>query len=93
MFDCSVELADVPSSVTRGEFVVPTVRVHNTGSNPMTVSSRLNLFEGDLTVWRTSPDGKRTPLRGVFLVDSLLRQVELPRDIVSNPVFSSPIRR
>lgn len=77
MSELIIELADVPTAVTRGEFVVPTVRVSNSGAETVPISARLNLFEGDLTVWLTDPHGKQTPLRGVFLIDSLLRQVEL----------------
>jgi hypothetical protein len=88
--ELAVELTDLPSTIRRGEFVVPTIRVQNIGSEPTMVSTRLNLFEGDITIWETTPSGERVPLRGTFLVDSMLRQTELaPEQRLEAGVFLS----
>lgn len=76
----SVELANVPEQLTRGEFLVPTVRIRNDSTDFATVSARLNLFEGDLVVWCTPPDGERIGLQAPVTVDSLPRDIDLPPD-------------
>lgn len=73
----SVELGNVPDTLDRGEFVIPTLRIRNDGGNPITVSSRLNLFEGDVLVWCTEPSGERIQLRGVLMIDSFPRETEI----------------
>jgi hypothetical protein len=75
--DIVVSLTHVPERTVRGAFVVPALEVRNTGADPVTVSSRLNLFEGDVVVRCTPPDGDRVELRGAIEVDSLPRTVEL----------------
>lgn len=75
--DISAELTSVPDSKARGEFVLPALRIRNEGSEPVTVSNRLNLVEGDVLVRCTDPNGQRDQLRGVITVDSLPRTVEL----------------
>lgn len=72
-----VDLVDVPPRLARGEFLVPTVRVRNDGSEPTTVNARLNLLEGDLLVRCTTPDDDRIQLQGRVTIDSFPREVEL----------------
>lgn len=72
-----VDLVDVPARLARGEFLVPTVRVRNDGSEPTAVSARLNLLEGDLLVRCTTPDDDRIQLQGRVTIDSFPREVEL----------------
>lgn len=75
--DISVTLTSVPDSKARGEFVLPALRILNEGAEPVTVSNRLNLVEGDVLVRCIDPNGQRNQLRGVVTVDSLPRTVEL----------------
>lgn len=75
--DLRVELTHVPRSKARGEFVLPAVTVTNEGTDPTTVSTRLNLVEGDLVIDCRRPSGNRTDIRGPISVDSLPRTAEL----------------
>lgn len=73
----TVDFGTGVSTVIRGEFVLPTVRVRNTGTEPISVSKRLNLFERDMCVWCVGPHGERNQLRGGIQIDSQERTTEL----------------
>lgn len=53
-----------------------TLRVTNRGTTPITISSRLNLMEGDVRLLVVDPDGRRRELRG-WQADTILRQATL----------------
>jgi hypothetical protein len=67
----------VPEQVQRGEFVVGTVTVTNTGEQPRRVSAALNLAEGDLWISMVTPAGERRDVRDVVLACGPPRTVEL----------------
>ncbi|WP_141212706.1 hypothetical protein [Halorubrum sp. Ea8] len=75
--DIRATLTGVPNSKAHGEFILPTLRIHNEGSEPVEVSNRLNLFEGDVLIRCTDPNGEQSQLRGIISVDTLPRTVEL----------------
>jgi hypothetical protein len=68
---------EVPSEVSRGEFVWPVVKVQNRGAQALDVSSRLNLFEGDLRVRLTSGEKPAKRIHGAYQVDSGPRRASL----------------
>jgi hypothetical protein len=76
----TVSLVDLPTTLARGEWLVPGVRVNNHGEDAVSVSGRLNLFEGDLRLQRRGPDGGTATLRGAVDLDSFPRLVDLPAD-------------
>lgn len=76
----AIDFINWQSTVNRGEFVLPTVCIRNTGTAPISVSTRLNLVEGDLCIWYVGPHGERTQLCGRVQVDSPKRPTELAPD-------------
>jgi len=93
---------EVQEPVVVGLSVLGTLRVTNRGTTPITISSRLNLMEGDVRLIVTGPDGTRRELRG-WQADTILREVSLApnEQVVANlnllqteegPVFPSPGR-
>lgn len=77
----------VPEIAILGLPVLVTVSVSNHGPSPVTVSSRLNLMEGDLRLLITDPDGKQRSVTGAGgQPDTSLRLVKLPpnQQIVGN---------
>lgn len=69
----------VPETAVLGLTVLATLSVCNRGKSPATVSSRLNLMEGDVRLLLTGPDGSRRQVRGAGgQPDTALRQVTLP---------------
>jgi hypothetical protein len=68
---------DLPEQVQRGEFVVATVRLVNTGDEPRLVNAALNLAEGDLWISLVNPAGERVDIRDVVLACGPPRMVEL----------------
>jgi hypothetical protein len=68
-----VEVAD---PVVVGLSVPAAIRVTNHGPGPATISSRLNLFEGDLRLIVTHPDGTTRHLKG-WQADTPLHRVTL----------------
>lgn len=74
-----VLMLEVPETVVVGQSALATVRVENRGGAPITVSSRLNLDEGDLRLVVTDPAGGTKKVSGAGgQPDTALRQVELP---------------
>ena len=71
-----LELAG-PASVRICELVRGTLRVVNVGTDPQTVSARLNLAEGDVRLRVTGPDGSMKMARGSRQVDAAMRTVNL----------------
>jgi hypothetical protein len=67
----------LPEQVQRGEFVVATVRLVNTGDQPRTVNAALNLAEGDLWISLVNPAGERVDVRDVVHACGPPRTVEL----------------
>ncbi|MGH2744490.1 MAG: hypothetical protein ACRDN8_18820 [Thermoleophilaceae bacterium] len=68
---------ELPEQIQRGEFVVATVTVTNTGDQPRRVSAALNLAEGDLWISLVTPAGERVDVRDVVLACGPSRFVEL----------------
>ena len=68
---------EVPGEVSRGEFVWAVVTVRNRGGEALDVSSRLNLFEGDLRVRLTAGDKPGKRIHGAYQVDSAPRRASL----------------
>jgi hypothetical protein len=68
---------DVPGDAHRGEFIVATVTLTNTDSITRTVTSRLNLAEGDLWFSVVDPGGRNLEVRDVVLACGERRFVEL----------------
>lgn len=69
----------VPERAVLGIAVLATISVSNRGASPVTVSSRLNLMEGDVRLLVTGPDGVRRRVVGAGgQPDTLPRQVTLP---------------
>ena len=67
----------VPSEVSRGEFVWAVVQVQNRGGEAIDVSSRLNLFEGDLRVRLIAGGKPGKRIHGAYQVDSAPRRASL----------------
>ena len=67
---------EVEEPVVVGLSVLGTLRVSNLGATPVTISSRLNLMEGDLRLIVLGPDGAPREFRG-WQADTILRQVTL----------------
>jgi len=81
-----VELV-LPEQVQRGEFVVATVTVTNSGDEPRQVSAALNLAEGDLWLSVVTPAGERLDVRDVVLACGPSRIVELaPGDYIAGQI-------
>ncbi len=70
-------LLDMDEPVVVGLTVPATLRVMNRGSVEATVSSRLNLFEGDIRLSVTDPNGAMRLVTG-WQADTLPREVALP---------------
>lgn len=69
----------VPESAVLGLPALATLSVSNRGTFPVTVSSRLNLMEGDVRLLVTGPDGVRRRVVGAGgQPDTLPRQIALP---------------
>lgn len=68
---------EVPANACRGDFVVATVRVTNTGDSPAEVSAALNLAEDDLKISARHPNGDRIAMRDVVVVCGERRKVTL----------------
>jgi hypothetical protein len=68
---------EVPGEVSRGEFVWAVVQVQNRGGAAVDVSSRLNLFEGDLRVRLIGGDHAGKRIHGAYQVDSAPRRASL----------------
>jgi hypothetical protein len=68
---------EMPRDAHRGEFVVATVTLKNTGDVARTVTSRLNLAEGDLWFSVVEPSGRTREVRDVVLACGERRYVEL----------------
>lgn len=71
-----VEL-EVPEQAHRGEFIVGTVTVTNTGEAPRRVPSGLNLAEGNLWLVVSPPQGGTIEVRDVVLACGPRRMTEL----------------
>lgn len=93
---------EVQEPVVVGLSALGTLRVTNQGTTPITISSRLNLMEGDMRLIVLDPDGTHRELRG-WQADTILRQVTLApnEQLVVNlnllqteegPVFPTPGR-
>lgn len=93
---------EVQEPVVVGLSALAMLRVINQGTAPITISSRLNLMEGDVRLLVVGPDGTRREIRG-WQADTILRQVTLApnEQLVVNlnllqteegPVFPSPGR-
>lgn len=67
---------EVQEPVVAGLSALATLRVTNRATTPITISSRLNLMEGDVRLIVAGPDGKRREIRG-WQADTILRQVVL----------------
>jgi len=67
---------EVQEPVVVGLSALGTLRVTNRATTPITISSRLNVMEGDVRLIVAGPDGKHRDLRG-WQADTILRQVVL----------------
>ncbi len=67
---------EVQEPVVVGLSALGMLRVTNRATTPITISSRLNLMEGDVRLIVVGPDGTRRELRG-WQADTILRQVTL----------------
>jgi hypothetical protein len=67
---------EVREPVVVGLSALGTLRVTNRAMTPITISSRLNLMEGDVRLRVVGPDGTRRELRG-WQADTILNQVTL----------------
>lgn len=74
--DLRLEL-DLPKELHRGEYVVASVAVVNTGKTARRVSSAINLSEGDLRVHIKPPTGAILDVRDVVLACGERRTVDL----------------
>lgn len=68
---------DIPEEAIRGEFVIATVIVTNTGNTARDITTALNLSEGDLLMDVTTPSGDVIDVRDVVLVCGIRRMVTL----------------
>lgn len=77
----------LPSEAIRGEFVIATVTVTNTGNSARAVTTALNLAEGDLRIEVTTPNGQVIDARDVVVVCGIRRFITLePGDQFSGTV-------
>lgn len=72
-----VLVVEAPAEVPLDEALVVVVRLRNDGSTPVTTSSRLNLVEGDLSVWVRDEDDRQVRADWPWPVDSGLREATL----------------
>jgi len=70
-------LVEAPSRVPAGDPLVLVVRLENVGTEPVETSSRLNLFEGDLSLLVGARGGSATRVTWPQPVDSGLRRATL----------------
>ncbi|WP_374456063.1 hypothetical protein [Nocardioides sp.] len=76
MTDLSLHV-EAPAEVPLGEAVVVVLRLRNDGSSPATTSSRLDLAQGDLSVWVAPEGGDRVRVEWPWQVDSGRTEVDL----------------
>jgi hypothetical protein len=88
-----------PAEVPLDEAVVVVVRLRNEQATPVTTSSRLDLAEGDLSVWVRAPGGPAVRVEWPWPVDSGRRGVTLEpgQELVGSalllgltPIFPGP---
>ena len=93
---------EIQEPIVVGLSALGTLRVTNRATTPITISSRLNLMEGDVRLIVVDPQGVRHEVHG-WQADTILRQVELApnEQLVANlnllqteegPVFPVPGR-
>ena len=85
-------VVEAPAELPLNEALVVVVRIRNDGDVPVTTSSRLNLLEGDLSVWVRSGDGPQVRVDWPWPVDSGAREVTLTpgRELVGSALLLGP---
>jgi hypothetical protein len=84
-------LVEAPPRVPAGDPLVLVVRLENVGTSPVATSSRLNLFEGDLSLLVGPLGGPTTRVTWPQPVDSGLRRATLaPGQRIENGVLVPP---
>lgn len=83
---------EAPAEVPLDEALVVVVRLRNDGPAPVTTSSRLNLVEGDLSVWVQAGDGSRVRVDWPWPVDSGRREATLApgAELVGSALLLAP---
>ena len=85
-------VVEAPAELPLDEALVVVVRLRNDGDVPVTTSSRLNLLEGDLSVWLQSGDGPQVRVDWPWPVDSGAREATLTpgRELVGSALLLGP---
>lgn len=85
-------VVEAPAELPLDEALVVVVRLRNDGDVPVTTSSRLNLVEGDLSVWVRSGDGPQVRVEWPWPVDSGSREATLTpgRELVGSALLLGP---
>jgi hypothetical protein len=82
---------EAPAEVPLGEAVVVVLRLRNDGRTPVTTSRRLDLAQGDLSVWVAAEGGDRVRVEWPWQVDSGRTEVDLApgQEIVGSALLLS----
>lgn len=83
---------EAPAEVLLDEALVVVVRLRNDGPAPVTTSSRLNLVEGDLSLWVQAGAGSRVRVDWPWPVDSGRREAALApgAELVGSALLLAP---
>jgi hypothetical protein len=86
---------EAPAEVPLDEALVVVVRLHNGGAEPVATSSRLDLAEGDLSVWVGREGTDRVRAEWPWPVDSGRREVVLApgEELVGSALLLAPAAR
>jgi hypothetical protein len=86
---------EAPTELPLDEALVVVVRLHNEGAQPVVTSSRLDLVEGDLSVWVGSGGATRVRAEWPWPVDSGRREVTLApgEELVGSALLVAPAGR
>jgi hypothetical protein len=86
---------EAPAEVPLDEALVVLVRLHNDGPEPVATSSRLDLAEGDLSVWVGREGADRVRAEWPWPVDSGRREVVLApgEELVGSALLLAPAAR
>jgi hypothetical protein len=83
---------EAPAELPLDEALVVVVRLHNDGADPVATSSRLDLAEGDLSVWVGREGAERVRAEWPWPVDSGRREVTLApgEELVGSALLLAP---
>lgn len=86
---------EAPAELPLDEALVVVVRLHNGGAEPVVTSSRLDLVEGDLSVWVGREGADRVRAEWPWPVDSGRREVTLRpgEELVGSALLLAPAGR